>query len=122
MPLTDETSCYPGCIAYADGTMLELRPNCENCGKLLPPAACDAMICSFECTYCRTCALEVLSNVCPNCGGGFCARPIRPAYDRQGGNTLSRYPASTQHKQRPVNLSLHAALVARLGALAPEER
>jgi wyosine [tRNA(Phe)-imidazoG37] synthetase (radical SAM superfamily) len=36
--------------------MLELRPNCECCGKDLPPETPDAAICSFECTFCRECA------------------------------------------------------------------
>ena len=36
-------------------TMLELRPSCECCDKDLPPAAADAMICTFECTFCRDC-------------------------------------------------------------------
>lgn len=58
--------------------MLELRPNCECCNTDLPPAA-DAMICSFECTYCRACAENTLKGICPNCGGGLVARPIRPA-------------------------------------------
>lgn len=53
---------------------LELRPNCECCDKNLPPDATDARICSFECTFCATCVETVLSNVCPNCGGGFAPR------------------------------------------------
>ena len=59
--------------------MLELRPSCECCGKALPPAATDAMICTFECTFCRECADTRLNGVCPNCGGNFSPRPIRPA-------------------------------------------
>ena len=51
--------------------MLELRPTCENCNKLLPPDSLEAMICSFECTFCKKCVDEILKNVCPNCGGGF---------------------------------------------------
>ena len=60
--------------------MLELRPTCENCNRPLPPDATDAMICTIECTFCRDCVDTVLSNVCPNCGGGFERRPIRPAH------------------------------------------
>ena len=74
--------------------MLELRPNCECCDRDLPPDAADAMICSFECTFCRGCAETVLEGVCPNCGGDLVARPIRPA-----GN-LARFPASTVRKLR----------------------
>ncbi len=59
--------------------MLELRPNCECCDRDLPPDAPDAMICSFECTFCAACVEERLKGVCPNCGGGFVPRPIRPA-------------------------------------------
>jgi hypothetical protein len=59
--------------------MLELRPNCECCGKDLPPAATDAMICTYECTFCRDCVENKLHGICPNCGGNLVARPIRPA-------------------------------------------
>ncbi|MBB4122096.1 DUF1272 domain-containing protein [Martelella radicis] len=69
--------------------MLELRPNCECCDRDLPPDSGEAMICTFECTFCRDCVDTVLHNVCPNCGGGFAPRPIRPAA------ALLRHPAST---------------------------
>ncbi len=69
--------------------MLTLRPNCECCDADLPPDSTEAMICSFECTFCRRCARDVLGRVCPNCGGGLVARPIRPP-DR-----LVAHPAST---------------------------
>lgn len=59
--------------------MLGLRPSCECCNKDLPPNAPDAMICSFECTFCADCVDSKLKGVCPNCGGGFAPRPIRPA-------------------------------------------
>jgi uncharacterized protein len=70
--------------------MLALRPNCECCDKDLPPASGEAMICSFECTFCRDCAEGVLAGRCPNCGGAFSARPIRPEA------ALVRFPASTE--------------------------
>jgi uncharacterized protein len=70
--------------------MLELRPNCECCDKDLLPDALDAMICTFECTFCATCAENVLGGVCPNCGGDFTRRPVRPA------SLLAKYPASTK--------------------------
>ncbi|MBF7073402.1 DUF1272 domain-containing protein [Glaciecola sp. MH2013] len=70
--------------------MLEIRPNCECCDKDLSPEASDAMICSFECTFCQICVENVLAHVCPNCGGGFVSRPIRPA------DKLTKYPASTK--------------------------
>lgn len=59
--------------------MLQLLPDCENCGGSLPPEAPDARICSFECTFCASCVDDVLEDVCPNCGGGFVSRPIRPS-------------------------------------------
>jgi len=70
--------------------MLELRPNCECCDKDLPPEATDAVICTFECTFCADCAEKLLGGRCPNCGGNFSARPIRPAA------ALARHPASTR--------------------------
>ena len=60
--------------------MLMLKPNCECCDKDLPPASTEAMICTFECTFCATCVDTVFKGVCPNCGGGFVPRPIRPAH------------------------------------------
>src|SRR2546421_11820364 len=59
--------------------MLKLRPNCECCNRDLPADSAEAFICSFECTFCRSCAREVLGGVCPNCGGELVARPRRPA-------------------------------------------
>ena len=66
--------------------MLEIRPHCENCSKKLPNESEEAMICSFECTFCKDCVENVLKNVCPNCGGGLEKRPIRPQ------NLLEKYP------------------------------
>jgi hypothetical protein len=69
--------------------LLILRPNCECCDKDLPPDAADAVICSFECTFCADCASERLpGGHCPNCGGELVKRPVRPA-DR-----LAKFPAS----------------------------
>jgi len=61
--------------------MLEIRTNCEHCKKHLPNASSEAMICSYECTFCEACVTEILYNVCPNCGGGFEKRPSRPLKD-----------------------------------------
>ena len=102
--------------------MLDLRPTCENCNCALPPESLDARICSFECTFCRACAEEVLSNVCPNCGGGFTPRPIRPARNWQGDNYLGAYPARTEPKHRPIDAAQHLDLVKRVGEVPPEER
>lgn len=87
--------------------MLELRPTCEHCNKRLPPESLEAMICSYECTFCNTCVDNVLQNVCPNCGGGFCKRPIRPRNEWKSGSCLTSDPASTQVKYRPVNIQQH---------------
>jgi hypothetical protein len=70
--------------------MLALRPNCECCGRDLPPASPDARICTFECTFCADCAKEVFRGVCPNCGGNLVVRPIRPA------SKLHKHPPSTE--------------------------
>ena len=102
--------------------MLELRPTCEHCNKALPPASLEARICSYECTFCATCVDRVLRNVCPNCGGGLVARPIRPARNWKGDNCLDRDPASTKIKHRPVDASAHAQLLAAIGPLPPERR
>ena len=58
--------------------MLSLRPGCECCDKDLPPQSLEAMICTFECTFCRDCVETRLGGACPNCGGNFASRPIRP--------------------------------------------
>ncbi len=92
--------------------MLELRPNCEHCDKDLPPDSSQAMICSFECTFCLDCVTNVLQHVCPNCGGNFSPRPIRPALDERNHNDLLHSPASTQRKYRPVDTVAHAAWLA----------
>ncbi len=76
--------------------MLELRPNCECCNADLPPESPDARMCSFECTFCRTCAETRLHGVCPNCGGELVARPRRPAAK------LAAFPASTQRVYKPA--------------------
>ena len=102
--------------------MLELRPNCEWCDKDLPPAATDARICSYECTFCADCVETVLDDVCPNCGGGFAPRPIRPARNWRGDNYLGKDPASTRVKHRPVDVAAHAAFVAEIRGLPPEDR
>lgn len=78
--------------------MLEIRPNCEHCNKDLPYNSTEAMMCTFECTYCTNCAEEIFQNVCPNCGGGLERRPVRPS------NLLEKYPASTKQIFKPKNL------------------
>jgi hypothetical protein len=102
--------------------MLELRPLCEHCAKALPADSGEARICSFECTFCSHCADELLGGVCPNCGGNFVPRPIRPRHDWKGGNHLAKYPASEQLKHRPADLAAHAGFAARMKLIAPADR
>ena len=82
--------------------MLELRPICENCGKDLPNDSNEAMICTFECTYCTDCVTNVLHNVCPNCGGGFEKRPTRPT-ECITHDCLKNFPAIKEKRYRPLN-------------------
>jgi hypothetical protein len=102
--------------------MLELRPTCENCNRTLPPDSLEARICSYECTFCAACVDAVLENVCPNCGGGFAPRPIRPARNWRGDNFLGKDQASTKIRHRPVDPAAHARFVAALKAVPPESR
>jgi hypothetical protein len=102
--------------------MLELRPTCEHCNKNLAADAADAMLCSFECTFCRECVEKYLENVCPNCGGGFCPRPVRPSANLRNGNYLGKYPASTISKHAPVNLKTHFEFAKSLKLIDPEKR
>lgn len=102
--------------------MLELRPSCENCNRELPPNSIEARICSFECTFCRDCVETVLENVCPNCGGGFVPRPIRPAINLKDDNYLGKYPASTTVKYRSVDVKAHQQFAAKIKNIPPEQR
>jgi len=102
--------------------MLLLKPNCEYCDKDLPAHSSDAMICTYECTFCCDCVQNILENVCPNCGGGFEKRPIRPKVARRDGVSLSDHPASTKRvvtnytEQDVINFREAAKLI------PPEER
>ena len=79
--------------------MLEIRQCCENCGKSLPNESNEAMICTFECTFCMQCVDNVLENVCPNCGGGFEKRPTRPH------SQLDNYPMRNGKVFKPIELN-----------------
>ena len=102
--------------------MLELRPTCENCDKPLTADSPEARICSYECTFCAPCVENVLGNVCPNCGGGFEPRPVRPATDWKGGNYPGKDPAGTTVKHRPVDPEAHARFAAAIRAIPPGKR
>lgn len=96
--------------------MLELRPICENCGKALPNESADAMICTFECTFCTQCVETILHNVCPNCGGGFEKRPIRPK------EKLVKYQAKVEEYLKPVDFIKFDTLLTKNKHLRPAER
>ena len=101
---------------------LQLRPNCEYCDKDLPPASIEARICSFECTFCADCVENELHDVCPNCGGGLVARPIRPATEWRPGLSVAKRPASRERVHLSYSHEDVAALAARLRDVPPAER
>ena len=74
--------------------MLEMRPNCEMCDRDLPNGSEDALICTFECTFCAECVSKKLDGQCPNCGGNFALRPTRPEA------LLADFPMATERKTR----------------------
>lgn len=102
--------------------MLDLRPNCEYCDKDLPPSAPDARICSYECTFCADCVEKHLHNVCPNCGGGFQPRPIRPTTAHRPGVGLTHQPASTKRVHLKKDKADVAAFATANKNTPPEQR
>ena len=101
---------------------LQLRPNCEYCDKDLAPNATDARICTFECTFCADCVESKLQNVCPNCGGGFAPRPIRPANPWRSGVCTEAQPPSDKRvhlKFGPEDVAAHCG---RVKGIPPEAR
>jgi hypothetical protein len=101
---------------------LELRPNCELCDKDLPPHSTEACICSYECTFCADCVEQVLHNVCPNCGGGFTRRPIRPTVARRLATSLLHDPASTTHVHSQYSREEIETFVDKVKDIPPEQR
>jgi hypothetical protein len=102
--------------------MLELRPNCELCDRDLAPASADARICSYECTFCADCVDGPLANVCPNCGGGFVPRPIRPSVERRDGAGLAHQPASDRRVHTPYSEAEIRAFANRVRDIPPGQR
>jgi hypothetical protein len=102
--------------------MLELRPNCELCDKDLPPGAEEARICTYECTFCADCAENELRGVCPNCGGNFQPRPIRPQNAWREGTGLVNDPPGTRRRHPSYSREEIDALSARLHGTPPGER
>ncbi len=101
---------------------LQLRPNCEYCDKDLPPHTTDARICSYECTFCAACAEDKLENVCPNCGGGFAPRPIRPAREWRPGVSVVKQPPSDKRMHLEYGHEAIAAHVQRIRDIPPVQR
>ena len=101
---------------------LQLRPNCECCNKDLPPSSTEARICTFECTFCADCVETILLNVCPNCGGGFAPRPIRPAQEWRPGLSVAKRPPSTVRVHMSYSVEDAAAFSERLKRIPPEQR
>jgi hypothetical protein len=102
--------------------VLELRPNCELCDRDLPPGSPDARICSYECTFCADCVDGVLHDVCPNCGGGFQPRPIRPARAWRESTGLVNDPPGERRRHTPSTREELEAFSSRLRDVAPAER
>jgi hypothetical protein len=101
---------------------LQLRPNCEYCDKDLPPKSTEARICSYECTFCADCVEHKLHNVCPNCGGGFVPRPIRPATQWRPNVCVTVQLPSDQRvhlKYSPDDIAAHSA---RIRDIPPQDR
>jgi uncharacterized protein len=101
---------------------LQLRPNCEYCDKDLPPHSTDARICSYECTFCVDCVVEKLDNVCPNCGGGFTPRPIRPAREWRPGISVAKQPPSDKRVSCKYALDDIVAHSRAIRDIPPERR
>ncbi|MFC4348754.1 DUF1272 domain-containing protein [Kordiimonas lipolytica] len=102
--------------------MLDIRPNCEHCDKHLAPDATDAMICSYECTFCADCVESVLENVCPNCGGGFVSRPVRPATEWRTGVSCAHQKPSEKRVLKPVDKHAHKAFAQTIKTIPPQKR
>ena len=96
--------------------MLEIRTNCENCNRPLPPGSQEAMICSYECTFCSECVSVLLLNVCPNCGGGFEKRPVRPK------EKLERHPAKSEPVFKPVDQVKFQLVLRKNRDIEPHQR
>ena len=101
---------------------LELRPNCECCDRDLPPDSTVARICSYECTFCADCVENVLFDVCPNCGGGFVPRPIRPVTEWRPGLSLAKRPPSSKRRSLSYSLKDVEAHSQRIRDIPPQKR
>lgn len=96
--------------------MLEIRSHCESCKIDLPPHSSKAMICSFECTFCVDCVEGKLQNICPNCGGGFQKRPVRPKAK------LEKYPPKNSFNLKPYSREAHQNYLKQYKNIDAEKR
>jgi hypothetical protein len=74
----------------------------------LPADSPEARICSFECTFCASCAEGRLGGKCPNCGGELLPRPRRPD------GKLADYPASTGRIFTPTGCAKAARMLGQV--------
>lgn len=102
--------------------MLILKPNCEFCDVDLAADASNARICSYECTFCADCVENILHNVCPNCGGGFVSRPIRPAQAHRPGVSREHHPPSTERVNTKLSQTEISDFSASLQNTEPSDR
>ncbi|KAJ5378519.1 hypothetical protein N7509_011638 [Penicillium cosmopolitanum] len=102
--------------------VLQLRPNCEYCDTNLPPASTEARICSYECTFCADCAETKLANVCPNCGGNFARRPIRPSKEWRTGLCTAKQPPSDKRVHLKYSIEDVEGLTERVSNIIPQDR
>jgi hypothetical protein len=73
---------------------LKMKPACELCAAALEPLS-EAWICSFECTYCPSCAVAC-DHGCKNCGGELARRPRRGSVTRQRSGSVHHADVSWQ--------------------------
>lgn len=102
--------------------MLKMKPNCEHCDIDLPNDSSEAMICSYECTFCADCVSDVLENVCPNCGGGFKERPTRPTQEWRSGVSAAHQPPSNERVLKPVDIEAHIKFASAIRKIRPRNR
>jgi uncharacterized protein len=102
--------------------MLQLRPNCELCDRDLAPDDPAARICSYECTFCVSCVDTILQGVCPNCGGNFVPRPIRPRKAWRAGVSLADNPPWTGRRHTKYSRQQLTEFCVPLRAIEPGNR
>ncbi|WP_262693746.1 DUF1272 domain-containing protein [Kordiimonas aquimaris] len=102
--------------------MLKIKSSCEHCNVPLPNGDANAMICSYECTFCKDCVEDVLHKVCPNCGGGFVPRPARVNREWRSGVSAAHQCPSSEHVHKPVDVDAHRLFAAKVNEIKLSER